>query len=608
VGSDRLGRQIATAAAVLAALLLPALAGASRTATPPSAATGPVTAIGSTTATLTGSVDPNGTATSWHFEYGTTTSYGSQTASTGAGAGTASINVSATLTGLSPGTTYDYALVATSTAGTTPGLNGIFTTAAATAEAPTVVTSPASSVTSTSATLGGTVNPNGRATTYSFEYGKTTGYGSTTPAQNAGSGTSAVNVGAAITGLQSGQTYHFRLDATSDAGTSHGADMAFTATAAPAGGAPAVTTKAATSITTSSAKLNGSVNPHGQSTTWDFQFGPTTSYGSETPVANVGAGTKAANVSATVNGLPSGLYHFRLVATNASGTTYGKDLTFGSGAPVVQTGTTQGAGTSTATLTGTVNPVGNATSWYFEYGTTTAYGSKTPSRNAGSGTSPTGVSAAVSKLQSGTTYHYRLVAASGAGTAYGSDVTFSTISAVTLSASTTESIYGHVATLSGMVATRQANVGVTIRAQALGAASFATVGSVQTGAGGVWSYRVRPRIATAYEASTTDGTSSPVSVGVRPAISLRLITKARFTTRVVASRSFAHRKVQLQRQLASGKWVTVAHARLNAKSSAIFAARLLPQGASTIRIAMSVNQAGAGFLGGFSRTLTYKRA
>lgn len=87
-----------------------------------------------------------------------------------------------------------------------------------------------------------------------------------------------------------------------------------------------------------------------------------------------------------------------------------------------------------------------------------------------------------------------------------------------------------------------------------------------------------------------------------------MITKARFSTRVVASASFAGKRVQLQRQVAGGRWVTVARARLSAKSSAIFAATSLPAGASTIRIAMSVNQAGPGYLAGFSRTLDYKRS
>src|SRR5690349_22477755 len=105
--------------------------GAAAAATAPSATTGPVNSVGPTTATITGSVNPNGTATSWQFEYGTSTNYGSVTTAGNAGSGTSSVPVSFALTGLKAGTTYHYRLVATSTAGTTRGADGILTTSAA---------------------------------------------------------------------------------------------------------------------------------------------------------------------------------------------------------------------------------------------------------------------------------------------------------------------------------------------------------------------------------------------------------------------------------------------------------------------------------------------
>ena len=95
-------------------------------------------------------------------------------------------------------------------------------------DAPTVTTNSASSVTSSSATLNGTVNPNGEATTYYFEYGVDTSYGSTTSSSSAGSGTSAVSVNAAISDLTSDTTYHYRLVATNSSGTSNGDDQSFT--------------------------------------------------------------------------------------------------------------------------------------------------------------------------------------------------------------------------------------------------------------------------------------------------------------------------------------------------------------------------------------------
>ena len=69
-------------------------------ASAPSATTGPTTTVGSTTATVTGSVDPGGQATTWYVEYGTSTSYGSKTTAKSAGSGSAAVDVSAALTGL----------------------------------------------------------------------------------------------------------------------------------------------------------------------------------------------------------------------------------------------------------------------------------------------------------------------------------------------------------------------------------------------------------------------------------------------------------------------------------------------------------------------------
>lgn len=93
--------------------------------------------------------------------------------------------------------------------------------------APTVTTEPATAVTTTGATLHGTVNPNGAATTVSFEWGTTTAYGQTTPGQAVGAGTTAQAVSAALTGLAPCTTYHYRAKATSAGGTTTGEDASF---------------------------------------------------------------------------------------------------------------------------------------------------------------------------------------------------------------------------------------------------------------------------------------------------------------------------------------------------------------------------------------------
>jgi hypothetical protein len=98
-----------------------------------------------------------------------------------------------------------------------------------------VVTNAATSVTTSGATLNGSVNPEGQATTYHFEYGTDTAYGTTVPVPDgsAGSGATAVNESAAVAGLAASTTYHYRIDATNARGTSRGSDQTFTTSSAP---------------------------------------------------------------------------------------------------------------------------------------------------------------------------------------------------------------------------------------------------------------------------------------------------------------------------------------------------------------------------------------
>jgi hypothetical protein len=588
----RLGLLLALIAALTAA-------GSAAAATAPSVTTGPVTSVAPTTATVSGDVNPNGTATTWHVEYGTSTSYGSSTSSASAGAGTAAQAVTATLTPLKPGTTYHYRFVATSSAGTTHGADGILTTSSV----PAVVTGNASSVSATSATLNGTVDPSGRPTTWYFEYGRSTSYGTKTPVKDGGSASGASAVSASVTGLTAGTTYHFRLVATNDAGTSRGSDHTFVASAA-----PTVTTKAASNVKDASASLNGSVDPNGQATSYYFDYGTSTSYGSKTPVASAGSGTSTKSVSAAVATLAGGTtFHFRLVATNAAGTSVGSDQTFTtSGQPVVHTSAPTGVTGTSATLTGTVDPNGHATSWHFDYGLTTGYGGKTASQNAGSSHGARTASAPIGGLTPGTTYHVRLVATSSAGTAYGADTTFTTVGpAVTIAASAGTVIYANRVTLHGTVSSKQANASVAVYAERAGGSSFTAVATVLTGTGGVWSLIVRPPVQTTYKALFGNGTAV-TTVNVRPAVSLVARAHGRFATHVAGIRSFAHRIVYLQRHRLDGRWISISHVRLGSRSTAVFRPRL-PRGRSVLRVVIPAGQAGPGYLTGYSALLAFRR-
>jgi hypothetical protein len=474
--------------------------------------------------------------------------------------------------------------------------------AAAIAEAPAAITGPVSDVRATTATATGTVNPNGLATSWYFEYGTTTAYGSRTPTRSAGSGTQNVAVAEALTGLTPGTTYHYRLVATNADGTSRGADGVFTTLST-----PVAVTGTVSNVTTTSARLRATVDPNGRATTWFFEYGPTTAYGARTPNRSAGSGNAAVSVSATVSGLtPGRLYHYRVVATSDAGSSRGSDRTFSTTAqPRVGTGPAVEVGPSTARLTGTVNPLGRSTTWYFEYGPTSRYGSRTPSRSAGSSFSDRQVSWPISRLRAAATYHHRLVARSALGTTRGADLTFAT-TGISITAHARRVVHGRRVMLAGVVPGRPVAQPVTVLARPFGTSSTVAVATVFTDAAGVWRYLARPRIQTSYQATWSGIASRSIVIGVRPLVRLRRVGRARFHVRVIAAKSFWGRRVTLRRRTASGRWATVRRVRLNRRSARTFRVGLRRRTAR-LRIVMSVNQAGPGYLAGISRTIVYRR-
>jgi hypothetical protein len=115
------------------------------------------------------------------------------------------------------------------TASVAAGAAVVETTASAAPVAPSVTTNAATAVSPTSETLLGTVNPNGTATGYHFDYGTTTAYGGSTPSEPVGTGTTPAPLASSINGLTPGTTYHYRIVAQSPAGTVDGADETFVA-------------------------------------------------------------------------------------------------------------------------------------------------------------------------------------------------------------------------------------------------------------------------------------------------------------------------------------------------------------------------------------------
>jgi hypothetical protein len=289
---------------------------------PPGVETEEATVEASRHVTLNASVDPNGNlALSCTFEYGATESYGqSVPCSPDPGFGDDPVSVHAEISGLQPNSDYHYRVVVTNEGGTSEGDDVEFTTLI---DKPVVTTGVAGDLSSTAATLNGSVNPlSNPVTSCHFEYGPDESYGSIAPcSSDPGSGSSPVAESTAITGLSPSSTYHYRLVAGNDGGVETGADATFT-TLPPT---PSVTTGAAINVLPDGAKLLGKVNAQGSVTSYHFEYGPTTSYGQSAPAGSV-VGEVDEGVSAVVTGLlPDTAYHYRLVATNAGGTTFGDD-------------------------------------------------------------------------------------------------------------------------------------------------------------------------------------------------------------------------------------------------------------------------------------------
>jgi hypothetical protein len=502
-----------------------------------------------------------------------------------------------TLANLKAGSTYHYRVVAQNSTGTARGSDAVFTTLVP----PGATTGAATGIGTTTATLNGTVDPNSRDTTFYFEYGTSTSYGTKTAEKSAGSGASPQNEAVAISKLQVGKTYHFRIVAKSDAGTTTGADATFTTSSA-----PVAVTVDASPVAVTTATLRGQVNPDGLSTTWWFEYGTTTAYGTKSASHSAGSGTTMRSVSDGITRLKAATtYHFRLVAQNSSGRVFGVDRSFTTvGPPGAVTGAAQSVGPDSAQLTGSIDTRGRATTWWFDYGTSTKYGKSTTHRSGGSTAGTQNVAAPLTGLAATVTYHYRLVARSDAGTTYGADQAFST-TGVSLVLGARQVVFGGRVRLTGSVPTHVAGEQVIVFSKPYGVASFRSVATVLTAADGTWTYLARPQIATAYEASWRSGLSAAVSVGVHPRVALTRYRNGHFFVRVSGTHPFAHRVVQLQRRVGT-RWVTIRRVRLGLRSRVEFRATL-PKGRSVVRAAFSVNQAGAGYLGGTSRTLSVTR-
>ncbi len=290
-----------------------------------------------TVATLNASFNPDGADTHYYFEYGETEAYGSVSPALPGADGGERVeleHVHTQLVGLKPSTLYHYRIIATDSFGTSTGADMTFVTPVLIPPAPVVGGLPASDLTQFGATLNGTIQTGEGLVNYRFEYGTTTAYGQIAPIPDNYTPITSetLPVSQPVQGLQAGTTYHYRLVVSSPGATAmKGPDETFTTLPIPA---PAVETGGASGVGVGSATLSGTVNPHGWNTEYLFQYGTSTSYGSSWPSVEVEMGALEGSQAVIVgvpNLLPGTTYHYRLVASNGGGTTYGQDMTFTTG-------------------------------------------------------------------------------------------------------------------------------------------------------------------------------------------------------------------------------------------------------------------------------------
>jgi hypothetical protein len=248
-------------------------------------------------------------------------------------------------------------------------------------------------------------------------------------------------------------------------------------------------------------------------------------------------------------------------------------------APVATTEPATNVTAATATLNGTVDPNREDTRYYFEYGTTTQYGTQTPTQGPISGNGPKGVDADITGLAPSTTYNYRLVASNPSGTVFGANRTFTTpaagapgANAVTIAATPRTVTFGRPTTISGQV-TGSGNGGVEVTLEEnphpFTGGFKATNVKATTNPNGNYSLAVTPQKNTRYRVSAKTKppvTSPEVLVNVRVRVTLRLSDstpsrgeRVRFSGTVTPAHD--GKVVRIQRRFSTG-WRTVARTTL----------------------------------------------
>ncbi|MCX6147084.1 MAG: hypothetical protein NTW25_07510, partial [Candidatus Kapabacteria bacterium] len=458
-------------------------------AVPPTLSTTAISSIGTTTASSGGNITASGGASVtargvvWDIVTSPSTTLSTKTSDgTGTGIFTSSI------TGLTPGTTYYVRAYATNSAGTSYGNEVSFS---ALPDIPTLTTTAISSITSSAASSGGNITANNgaavtaRGVVWDIATSPTIAL-STKTSDGSGNGAFA----SSITGLSPGTTYYVRAYATNSAGTAYGSEVSFTTLAVP----PTLTTTAISAITTISATSGGNISASGgasvtaRGVVWDIATSPTIALATKTS-----DGTGIGVFVSSITGLtPGTTYYVRAYATNSAGTSYGNEVSF-SALPDVPTLTTTAI---SSILNTTASSGGNITNnngaavtargvvWDIASSPTIALATKTSD-----GTGNGAFTSSITGLSPGTTYYVRAYATNSAGTAYGSEVSFTTLAVPPTLSTTAISSIGTTTASSGGNITASGGASVTVR-------------------GVVWDVATSPT--TALATKTSDGTGTGI--------------------------------------------------------------------------------------------------
>ena len=289
---------------------------------------------------------------------------------------------------------------------------------------PIITSNDATNITDKDATLEASVNGNGYATTTYIQFGTVSGtYTTVLSSQTGSTGASTYSQAITANSLAPNTTYYCQTVCNNGNGILYGTEFTFTTLPS-----PVVSTTAASLVGSNTGTLNSLITSANRIGTYHFDYGYATGvYPNATPTNAITQTTSPTPFSYTLNGLSTGITVYYRINATINGTNYlGTEQSFYTSAlPQVVTNGAVSL-TNSATLYGIANPEGLTTNAFFQYGTTTALGSTTPTQNIGNGVINNSFSATLNSLALNTRYYYRAAATNSNGTGNGTIYSFTT--------------------------------------------------------------------------------------------------------------------------------------------------------------------------------------